>query len=148
MTRTTDLIPSVQERICNALRSGNTARTAATLGLVSEKTYYEWLRRGEAGEEPFCSFRQAVEEAQEEAQRAALAAIQKAANGWMEETVEEFKTEKGSFTKTKRVLRRDWKAASWFLERRNPAEWGSRQKVEHSGSVGLAEVGWAVEDTS
>ena len=68
MGRRTKLSPEVQQRICECLRKGHYAKTAAVLAGISEPTLYTWLERGEAGEEPYAAFRDAIEEANAEAE--------------------------------------------------------------------------------
>lgn len=146
MTRTTDLIPSVQERICKALREGLHVHIAARLGGVHPATYYHWLKRGsETEEQPYVDFVEAVEQAQAEAQERAIGLIQKHAVGFLQVIEEEGEDASGPWSKTKKIPQADWKAAAWLMERRHPEDWGIRQKVEHSGSVGLTKTGWERE---
>ena len=46
MARKTKLTPSVQEKICEALRRGHYMNTAAPYGGVSARTAQSWLARG------------------------------------------------------------------------------------------------------
>jgi transposase len=142
MTRTSELIPSVQERICNALRAGHYGETAARLGGISKSAYYSWLQRGrDEPSGPYKEFLDAVDAAVAEAEERALAVIEKAAQGWTEHTLEETDDPKGGLsTKTKTVAKFDWGAASWYLERKHPDRWGNRQQIEHSGQIDVAVI--------
>lgn len=134
MARTTDLVPSVQERIVAALRDGNYAVTACHLSGVPESTYYAWLERGKAGESPFVEFLEAVGAAQAEAEQKALAVIHKAANGWTEKTTEEGIGVNGPISKTRERDMFDWRAASWYLERKHAKRWGTKIAIETKDS--------------
>lgn len=112
MGRPTDCTPEVIERVVQALRLGHYADTAAAYGGISESTYYLWLKRGAAGEQPYSDFSEAVKEATAAAEMRALARIRQAADGGT------------------------WQAAAWYLERRLPGKWGRREKVEMSGPEG------------
>jgi hypothetical protein len=48
------------KRLCKFLSSACTIRTACEACGVSEKSFFEWLARGGAGEQPFSQFRAAV----------------------------------------------------------------------------------------
>lgn len=121
--------PERIERIADAIRAGNYAQVAARYGGIGESTYYEWLRRGGEGEAPFVEFMEAVKEAEAQAEVRNMALIQQAAQGGT------------------------WQAAAWYLERRYPARYGRRDRMEHSGPDGgpitlqaIAELMGADED--
>ncbi len=77
---------------------------------VNLATAYLWKRRGEAGEEPYATFAQAVTRARCQAVRVL--------------TVRALTGGKGS------------SQATWFLERRYPKDYGSRQRLEITGNDG------------
>jgi hypothetical protein len=58
--RKSKLNPQLQRALCNALALPTTIRSACEANGLSEKTYFEWLDRGEKGEQPFSQFREAV----------------------------------------------------------------------------------------
>ena len=97
--------PEVKLEICKILAEGNTRHTAASLAGVSYDTFLSWFRKGEAGEEPYDEFYREVKYAEDEAIRRNLAIIQKAAE-------------------------KSWQAAAWFLERKNPTDWGRKDRVD------------------
>ena len=94
------LTPDVGTTIVRALKMGCTIECAAALGGVGRSTAFAWLRRGaheESGPyfELWVQARAAIAHA--EATNVALISV---------------------------AARKDWRAASWLLERRNPASWG------------------------
>ena len=115
MGRPTKLTPEVQDKIVNALRAGNYQETAAKYAGISDKTFYEWMRRGESDdpkEAIFVEFRQAVEKAKSDAEVRDVALIDKAASDGT------------------------WQAAAWKLERKYPHRWGRVNRTEISGPEG------------
>jgi hypothetical protein len=82
---------------------------------VSETTYYKWLELSEKpnAKKEYKEFRESVEQAEAEAEVAAIARIRQAADGG------------------------DWKAAGWYLERKHGERWGRNDKIrqEITGSV-------------
>jgi transposase len=110
MARKTKLNADVQERICDALREGNTRRVSALLAGISEQTFYNWINWADP-ESPnhkavYLEFLESIKKAEAEAENEAIKDIQRA--GKM-----------GS-----------WQARAWFLERRNPKDWAKRERVE------------------
>lgn len=104
--RPSKLTPEVQETICKYLRAGNPFKTACEAAGIGYATGKQWRQRGEdrhpdreSGED-FVAFVAAVEKAEAEALARCAAVVQKAA---IDGSVQ---------------------AATWFLERRAPAEWG------------------------
>jgi hypothetical protein len=92
--------------LLTAVRAGNRLPAAATFAGVSPKTLTEWLRRGRGEDvrgatQEYVELVEAVEQAQAEAEVAAVAAI-------------------------RRAMSRDWRAAAWFLENTSP-EWRRRK---------------------
>jgi hypothetical protein len=108
--RPTLLDGRTREGLLTAIRAGNRLPAAARFASVSPTTFAEWMRRGR-GEDvrpatrEYVELVEAVEQAQAEAEVAAVAAI-------------------------RRAMRRDWRAAAWFLENVAP-EW-RRRKDGHS----------------
>ncbi len=104
--RPSKLTPEVQDTICKYLRAGNTFRTACELAGIAHATGKEWRARGEdrdpdrPGDEDFAAFATATRRAEEEAIARCAGIVQKAA------------------------IEGNLQAATWFLERRRPDEWG------------------------
>jgi transposase len=114
--RPTKCTPETVEAICNALRDGLYAVTAARLAKIDEVTLYRWLEQGEKGVEPYAAFRQSVKEAEAKAEQDAL------------------KTARAGATGTEMNPGPHWTSAMTFLERRWPDRWGKRdpQRAELS----------------
>lgn len=113
MGRPTKLTPEVQQRIVEALLSGLYVEDAVILGGIAEDTYYEWVKRGKTGEEPFASFSEAVESAGVVSSSQALVTVRAGGMGWQ--------------------------GSAWFLERRYPAKWG-RRDPDHGLKTKLLEA--------
>lgn len=132
MARPTKLTPVVREKIVLAVAGGSSYRAAALYAGVADSTFREWLARGRVArldrgagkprrtqraakrdrrEAPYVELLQSVEEAGARAEVRAAGLLAKAA-----ET--------------------DWRAAAWFLERRDPQTFGQRMALEHTGADG------------
>lgn len=163
--RTTKLTKEVQERICTALRAGNTRLTAAQWGGISEATFYNWLDKGrnpetttrgkiKAAFQPFLEFLEAVTRAETEAQVRNVAVLQKAASGHQHEktTTKTVKKVVGTTddgkpimatettTTSSRWTEYDWRAALEWLKRRDPKQWGDRLKIEEEVEFELTNI--------
>lgn len=112
MGRKTRCTPEMTKRVADAIRGGNYASVAAAYAGIGESTYYEWLKRGGEGESPFAEFAEAIKEAEAQAEVRNVALIQQAAQGGT------------------------WQAAAWYLERKYPARYGRRDRMEHTGAEG------------
>lgn len=95
------------ERIIGFIRAGGYVTQAAGAAGISPQTFYNWLRRGARGEEPFTFLVEGVEKAKDEAELRFVAIIAKAA-----ET--------------------QWQAAAWWLERTRPRRFGRRDALDVS----------------
>ena len=88
--------------------------TAARSAGVGRSTLYEWISKGEAGEEPYASFAAKLDAAEADAEAAMIATVHEASA-------------------------KDARHAQWMLERRFAKRWASQakieSKVEHSGEV-------------
>ena len=107
--RISKLTPERQERICAALRAGNTRRAAAQFSGIEESTLAEWMARGE-GRDPdriqtelHAEFARAVKRAEAESEQALIATIRNASE-------------------------KQWQAAAWIAERRFPESWAAVEK--------------------
>jgi len=107
MGRPTKLTKEVTNRICLAIRAGNYAKVAAAMAGVSETTYYKWLDLSDKpnAKKEYKEFRESIEQAEAEAEVAAIARIRQAADNG------------------------DWKAAGWYLERKHGERWGRNDKI-------------------
>lgn len=102
MSRTTKCTKAVVEAICLALQDGLPFESACEFGGISKQTGYDWLKRGNNGEEPFLTFSDAVKKAQAIGEYALVHIVQSASV-------------------------KSWQAAAWLLERRFPDRWGRKQ---------------------
>ena len=111
MGRKPKLTPEVQARICELLNKGAWFKEAAQDAGITERTFYNWMERGEKAKSGlYFQFFQAVEKNCNDAKLFAILTI-------------------------RRAMGRSWQAAAWFLERRYKDEYG-RQRVEHTGKDG------------
>ena len=111
-----DFTPDLIEIIEDGARKGLHAQIIADKAGIGRRTLYEWLEKGDAGEEPFVRV---------------SAAFRRASAEWTEAQWERaVKGDTGSG------------GAQWGLERRHPDIYGARSKleVEHSGTVNVAVI--------
>jgi len=99
--------PETCQKIVDSIRAGNYNTTAAKAAGISERTFYEWVKKGEnqrAGGR-YANFVQAL--------RAAEAAAE-------EDAVLEVRSH------GKKVPQ----ASQWFLERKHPERWGRKDRLD------------------
>lgn len=112
--RPSKLTPETQQKIVQAVASGNYLETAAAYGGITYTTFNNWMNRGESRErKDYIEFFEAVKKAEADAEVLRVARISKAANEG------------------------NWQADAWYLERRYPNRWGKRVS-EVSGPNGDA----------
>ncbi len=114
MGRPSGLTPELTGRLVPLLRAGVAVEAATRAVRISERTFYEWMQRGERGSQrnaPYRDFRAAVEQARGEHEAILVGQLARAAS-------------KGS-----------WRAAAWLLERSFPERWGP---PEQRGAPGPA----------
>ena len=110
--RPTKLTPAIQEQIVGDIKAGNYAEVAAKRAGIDRTTFFTWMQKGETascGE--FRDFHDAIRIAEGHAEVRAVTVVAAAMPG-------------------------DWKAASWYLERKWHDRWGRRQVIEHTGTDG------------
>lgn len=129
--RPTRLTPEVADKLVELIAAGHYNSTAARGLRIGERTLTRWLTRGRQaaeqaadGEEvpeserDYLELHRRIEQATAEAEVRALAAITNA------------------FTSDPR----NWTAAAWFLERKDPARWGKRTEVNVGPTDRLADI--------
>lgn len=106
--RPTKLTPELQRDFVRMLQLGNWIETACDFVGIHPDTYYDWMRRAEAGgarNRIYVEFSEAVRKARAGAEAESVARIRLAGkNG-------------------------NWHADRWYLERSHPERWG-RRRVE------------------
>lgn len=110
MARPSKFNDEVAEKILAAIRAGNFAEVAAVYAGISASTFYEWTRRGRAGEEPFAAFVEEVEQALASAEVRHVVNITEAA-------------------------KKDWRASAWYLPRVCRDRWAERLPELPAGEV-------------
>jgi hypothetical protein len=98
--RKTKLTPEVQDKIIQALGVGAIHEHACQYAGISHECFYNWLRLGATGRQPFADFSEAVKGAEGKAVVGWLAHIETAARAG------------------------NWQAAAWKLERRYAKGYG------------------------
>lgn len=92
------------QQLLAAIQDGNYMETACHLVGLSKVTVYNWLKRGEAGEEPHATFRNALLKAEAVAESEMVHNVRQASK-----------------------LPQFWPAGMTYLERKFPDRWGKRQ---------------------
>lgn len=130
MARPSKLTPALRERISQALSAGASYRAAAVSAGVGDSTLRAWLARGrveQAAGRPARGTQRAIKRARREAPYVELL-----------ESVEQAaaRAEVRAALLIAKAAETDWRAAAWFLERRDPATFGQRLALEHTGPEG------------
>ena len=105
MGRITKLTPEVQDNIVKYIENGGYAKDAVLAVGIDEGTYYNWIKRGSKGEEPYFKFFKSIKKARAKAIMKNVLTIQIAAQT-------------------------QWQAAAWWLERTSPADWGKKDSLK------------------
>lgn len=105
-----------------AVEAGNYLQTAADLADISQETIRLWMKRGEAGEEPFKLFLGAVKRATARAEAQEVQKVRAAGND-----------------------PRFWAASMTYLERRHPEKWGRRNESQDSPKI-IVQIGVQATD--
>lgn len=138
--------------IIQAIRIGGYIETAAAYAGISKDSFYRWLKKGARenreevkGTEPslYAKLSDAIEKATADAELADVEIIDRHAKGFTAtKTTEKVRMVGGGYQvierTTETVERRDWQAAAWRLERKNPGRWGRRDRRELTGADGNA----------
>lgn len=95
MGRPTKCTPETIERAVRGVKLGLKIEHAAQYAGITGTRWYDWLKRAEAGEDPYRAFRDAVKAAEAEGVASRMAMVVKAAQDG------------------------GWQAAAWILERRD-----------------------------
>lgn len=73
--RPTDCTPELTRAVAKAVGTGMSIRGACALAGMGERTYYDWLERGETGEEPFAHFSRTCKRARASGERKLVRAL-------------------------------------------------------------------------
>lgn len=103
--RPTDCTKERTAIIVAALKQGCYVTEACAAAGITKAPFYIWMKRGEAGEQPFADFASAVKDAKAEAVTTLLSMIRNHAA-------------------------ENWQAAAWILERRYYRRWGRKSQVD------------------
>ncbi len=104
--------PHIVQELLEAMEAGNYMETACELAGIAKVTVYNWLKRGEDGEEPFSAFSYAMKRASARAEAKAVANVRRAG-----------------------LDDRFWAAEMTYLERRHPERWARRSEEGNSPRV-------------
>ena len=151
MARPTKLDKKLQTKIVKLLKTGVTVRDMCAHVGIAESTYYDWMARGEAGEDLFSEFAEAVSRALGDAKVVAIGTLRSAMSPYTQKasTTETFtETRVGRDGKPYDYVRKleretvtlfqgDWRAAVEYLRRRFPEEWGDKSQVDVNISIEL-----------
>ena len=135
--RPTDCTPEIIERVAALVRAGNYVIIACGEAGICRVTYYDWLKRGETGEEPYATFLNTVTRAEQVAEATAVAQLRQAGqdhrtrDGEVEVRVEQPDGSVNVYTET--WVPGDWRATEAYLRRRHTDRWGDKQRTEVVG---------------
>jgi len=101
----TKLTSELQKNLIKCIRAGSYIVVACKAVGITEKTFYEWIKKGEKGIEPYSKLSKSIKKAQERAELRNIITVQNAA-------------------------KENWVAAMTFLERKYPQRLGKKDKLE------------------
>lgn len=153
--RNTKLTPETRDAVIEAIEAGNTNKTAAALAGISEATLYNWLAKGKDEEPPEGLEELPTKELRAQARKMKIKGASKLRRDDLLDAILKAHCIHADFLErfelatatahakhvqniTQAALD-DWKASAWYLERRDPENWGKRDRVQadvnHSGGI-------------
>ena len=109
--RPSQLTPKLKKDFLDAIAAGSHYEPACAYVGISYTTFREWMQRGQGehktrkANQEYADFAEAVQYAEAKGEISAIAAIRGA-------------------------TKKEWRAASWLLERRHPDRWTTTQKLQ------------------
>ena len=107
------LTDEIEEKILKFLKTGCYIETAVGAAGISKATFYNWMKQANAGDKRYKSFLDAVVKARHEADLRDVTIIAKAAE-------------------------KQWQAAAWKQERKNPKQWGRKDFQQQQVSIDMS----------
>ena len=117
--------PDVVQLLLASLADGNYRETACAVAGMSKQSFYQTLKRADAGDDAAIAFRDAVENAEASAEAELVGCVRSAAK-------------KGP---------QYWAAGMTFLERKSPDKWGRRAEENNAPRV-VVQIGAGVSDVT
>lgn len=153
--RKSKLTPARKEKIIELISQGNTKEIAAAVAGITSQTLYNWIARGREEEEPEGLEDMSNKNLKKLAKHHSIKGYSKMNKEQLVENIREAATiyrvfaeemeraEAAGLAEHVRNVRtaggEDWRASAWFLERRDPANWAKRERLQvdnnHSGSI-------------
>ena len=97
--------PEMVKQLIKYVEGGSYIVVACRAVGISEYTFYNWIKKGEAGIEPYTKLTKSIKKAKAEAEIKNINIVQKAGE-------------------------KNWQAAMTWLERKYPQRWARRDKLE------------------
>lgn len=150
----TKLTEERKNAIIKTIEAGNTKETAAALAGISEATLYNWLAKGRDEEPPDLDGK-SVKELRTMAKQLNIVGRNKMGAEQLRDEITKASCIYSDFLDAMKMAEargmaehvrnvkaagvEDWRASAWFLERRDPANWAKRDRLQvdnnHSGSI-------------
>jgi len=101
----TKLTPELQKKLIKCIRAGSYIVVACRAVGISEFAFYDWIKKGKKGIEPYTKFTKSVRQAQ---------------------AIGELKI----YSEIRSQVKKDWRAGMEILARKYPQRWAKRDKLE------------------
>ena len=158
--RKTKLTTERKQLLLEEIEDGSTRELAARLAGISEQTLYNWIKRGREYEPDDSLDRMKKSELVKKARGQGISGAAKLTKTQLIDKLEEseriyqdfyFELERAEAKAMKKHIKNitragieDWRASAWYLERRDPDNWGRRDRVHldnnHSGTIQTKET--------
>lgn len=137
--RPTKYTPELGDRFIGAIRRGNTIANACALAGINTFTFYNWQHYARTGgpnrglRAVLIEFIDAYRKAEALALNDAVEEVRRAGQGTASEhrTVKTIEHPNGNIETVTEITYQppEWRASAWYLERRQPRQWGRRDRT-------------------
>ncbi len=126
-------VPKVLDEIVASVNDGVWPETAARAQGVAHAIWYEWVRWGRAGHEPYAEFIDRVETGEAVANQWHVRNMRKCASG---DNVIVLRDASGNEVGVSKVG--DWRPSTWWLSRKFPKQWSEREALRQAAEDAIA----------